>query len=79
VCGVADIASIALLVQGRCGKRTAVRRRIADMTLNMPNGGARIGSPWEVPMGCGVLASYGGRCEHGDSDQSGRHELDYGH
>jgi len=30
-------------------------------------------------LGCEILASHGGRCEHGDRDQSSRRELDCSH
>jgi hypothetical protein len=68
---IADIA-----IRGCVDRCADAQRWNADITGE--GGVARVGFLNDVPLGYIVLASDGGRCEHGGSDQSSRQELDGG-
>jgi hypothetical protein len=63
---------------GRCSKCADARRRTANVAVNVTRGGRGGGICCEMP-GHMALASHGGSCEHGCSDQSSREKSKFGH
>jgi hypothetical protein len=75
---IADVAIFTVRGHRQC---SGAPRRNGEMAVSvMGRGdGSRIGFPHDVPPGFVILASHGGRCEHGSNDQPRRQELDCGH